>query len=93
MSTDPFESEQRRYLETAGCGDLVSRWLDVSLATGGDDAVVPTRVLDHGDGSPVVLVHGDGRLAAAWAPLMAASSRWGRRVLGEFGTRNVPPPA
>src|SRR5436309_6515057 len=59
----PFEQAERRLF--AACGvQVASRRL--SLA----DPPVAMRVLEAGDGPPLVLVHGSGMNASTWAPLM-----------------------
>jgi pimeloyl-ACP methyl ester carboxylesterase len=44
-----------------------------------DDPPLRVRVLESGEGEPVVLVHGSGTLASTWAPLLTHLP--GRRVL------------
>ncbi len=59
-----FEEAERRLF--ASCGlQVASR--RVRLA----DPPVSVRVLDAGEGPPLVLVHGSGMSASTWAPLMA----------------------
>ena len=59
----PFEQAERRLF--AACGvQVASR--RVRLA----DPPVAVRVLEAGDGPPLVLVHGSGMSASTWAPLM-----------------------
>ena len=43
------------------------------------DSGVRVRLLSHGSGPPLVLLHGVSLSAAAWAPLFSALSGW--RVL------------
>src|SRR5947209_18241706 len=62
-STAALEQAERRLL--AACGvQVASR--HVRLA----DPPVSVRVLEAGDGPPLVLVHGSGMSASTWAPLM-----------------------
>jgi pimeloyl-ACP methyl ester carboxylesterase len=62
-STAALEQAERRPL--AACGvQVASR--HVRLA----DPPVSVRVLEAGDGPPLVLVHGSGMSASTWAPLM-----------------------
>jgi pimeloyl-ACP methyl ester carboxylesterase len=62
-ATMPFEQAERRLF--AACGvQVASR--RVRLA----DPPVAVRVLEAGDGPPLVLVHGSGMSASTWAPLM-----------------------
>jgi pimeloyl-ACP methyl ester carboxylesterase len=59
----PFEQAERRLF--AACGlQVASR--RVRLA----NPPVAVRVLEAGDGPPLVLVHGSGMSASTWAPLM-----------------------
>ncbi|MBV9168294.1 MAG: alpha/beta hydrolase [Solirubrobacterales bacterium] len=59
----PFEQAERRLFGACGV-QLASR--RVRLA----DPPVAVRVLEAGDGPPLVLVHGSGMSASTWAPLM-----------------------
>jgi pimeloyl-ACP methyl ester carboxylesterase len=62
-ATGAFELAERRLF--AACGvQFASR--RVTLA----DPPVAVRVLEAGDGPPVILVHGSGMTASTWAPLM-----------------------
>ncbi|MFZ0377811.1 MAG: alpha/beta hydrolase [Solirubrobacteraceae bacterium] len=62
-ATMSFEQAERRLF--AACGvQVASR--RVRLA----DPPVAVRVLEAGDGPPLVLVHGSGMSASTWAPLM-----------------------
>src|SRR5436305_8629613 len=62
-ATVRFELAERRLF--AACGvQVTSR--RVRLA----DPPVSVRVLEAGDGPPLVLVHGSGMSASTWAPLM-----------------------
>lgn len=62
-ATVAFEQAERRLF--AACGvQVASR--RVRLA----DPPVAVRVLEAGDGPPLVLVHGSGMSASTWAPLM-----------------------
>jgi pimeloyl-ACP methyl ester carboxylesterase len=62
-ATEAFELAERRLF--AACGvQVASR--RVHLA----DPLVAVRVLEAGDGPPLVLVHGSGMSASTWAPLM-----------------------
>jgi pimeloyl-ACP methyl ester carboxylesterase len=62
-ATMSFEQAESRLF--AACGvQVASR--RVRLA----DPPVAVRVLEVGDGPPLVLVHGSGMSASTWAPLM-----------------------
>lgn len=65
-----FEQAQQRYFESEGIRPS-SRWLDLTLPTRRGTQTVRTHVLEMGHGPPVLLIHGGGGLAAAWASLMA----------------------
>lgn len=58
-----FEDAERRLFEACGV-QVTSR--RVRLA----DPPVAVRVVETGDGQPLVLVHGSGMSASTWAPLM-----------------------
>jgi pimeloyl-ACP methyl ester carboxylesterase len=58
-----FEQAERQLFEACGA-QVTSR--RVRLA----DPPVAVRVLETGDGEPLVLVHGSGMSASTWAPLM-----------------------
>jgi pimeloyl-ACP methyl ester carboxylesterase len=62
-ATTAFEHAERRLF--AACGVQVAT-RRVRLA----DPPLAVRVLEAGDGSPLVLVHGSGMSAPTWAPLM-----------------------
>jgi pimeloyl-ACP methyl ester carboxylesterase len=59
----PFEQAERRLFAACGVQFSCRR---VRLA----DPSVAVRVLEAGDGPPLVLVHGSGMSASTWAPLM-----------------------
>ena len=63
-STAAFEAAERRLL--AACG-VEARTRRVRLA----DPPLAVRVLEVGEGPPLLLVHGSGMSASTWAPLMA----------------------
>ena len=63
-STQAFEQAERRLFTTCGVKVASHR---VRLA----DPPVAVRVLEAGDGPPLVLVHGSGMSASTWAPLMS----------------------
>jgi pimeloyl-ACP methyl ester carboxylesterase len=71
-STRAFEAAERRLF--AACG-LVPRARRVRLA----DPPLAVRVLELGEGPPLILVHGSGMSASTWAPLMAHLP--GRRLI------------
>jgi pimeloyl-ACP methyl ester carboxylesterase len=71
-STAAFEQAERRLF--AACG-LELRARRVRLA----DPPLEVRVLELGEGPPLLLVHGSGMSASTWAPLMAQLP--GRRVI------------
>src|SRR5690242_21202313 len=58
-----FEDAERRLFEACGV-QVTSRRLRLA------DPSVAVRVLETGDGQPLVLVHGSGMSASTWAPLM-----------------------
>jgi 2-hydroxy-6-oxonona-2,4-dienedioate hydrolase/4,5:9,10-diseco-3-hydroxy-5,9,17-trioxoandrosta-1(10),2-diene-4-oate hydrolase len=58
-----FERAERRLFAACGVEATTRR---VTLA----DPPVAVRVLEAGDGAPLVLVHGSGMSASTWAPLM-----------------------
>ena len=67
-------------LETAERGLFAACGLDVtSSRVGLADPPLAVRVLESGDGPPLLLVHGSGMAASTWAPLMARLP--GRRLL------------
>jgi 2-hydroxy-6-oxonona-2,4-dienedioate hydrolase len=60
---ESFEAAEQRLF--AACGvPFTSRRIRLA------DPPVRVRVLEHGDGPPLVLVHGSGMSASTWAPLM-----------------------
>lgn len=63
-ATDGFAHAEKAAFDRYGL-DPVERLLDLS------EPPLRIRVLEHGDGPAVVLVPGDGAVAAAWAPLVA----------------------
>ena len=62
-ATNCFEQAERRLFASCGVQPASRR---VRLA----DPPVSVRVLEVGDGPPLVLVHGSGMSASTWAPLM-----------------------
>ncbi len=64
MTTDDFQQAERSDLEHTGLRPAI-RFLEVGAPA------VRVRVLETGDGPPVLFVPGDGAVAAAWAPLLA----------------------
>jgi pimeloyl-ACP methyl ester carboxylesterase len=88
--TSEFESAERRLLEAYGL-EVESRFLELR------DPPMRTRVMETGEGMPVVLVHGGGAVGASWAPLMARLSgvrmlvvdRPGFGLSGNFNYRGV----
>ena len=62
-ATTGFEQAERRLFASCGVQSASRR---VRLA----DPPVSVRVLEVGDGPPLVLVHGSGMSASTWAPLM-----------------------
>jgi pimeloyl-ACP methyl ester carboxylesterase len=60
----PFEQAERRLFEACGV-QFASRRLRLA------DPPVAVRVLEAGDGPPLVLLHGSGMSASTWAPLMS----------------------
>src|SRR5690242_21724963 len=58
-----FEDAERRLFEACGV-QVTSRRLRLA------DPSVAVRVLETGDGQPLVLAHGSGMSASTWAPLM-----------------------
>ena len=67
-------------LETAERALFAACGLDVtSSRVGLADPPLAVRVLESGDGPPLLLVHGSGMAASTWAPLMARLP--GRRLL------------
>jgi pimeloyl-ACP methyl ester carboxylesterase len=65
--TSGFESAERRLFEVYGL-EAESRFLELR------DPQMQARVMETGEGAPVVLVHGGGGVGATWAPLMAKIS-------------------
>lgn len=66
-ATSEFESAERRLFEVYGL-EVESRFLELQAPP------MRARVLEIGEGAPVVLVHGGGGVGATWAPLMARMS-------------------
>jgi pimeloyl-ACP methyl ester carboxylesterase len=66
-SVSGFESVERRLFEVYGLV-VEDRFLEMR------DPPVRARVMEVGEGTPVVLVHGGGGVGATWAPLMARLS-------------------
>ena len=66
-ATSGFESAERRLFEVYGL-EAESRLLELR------DPQMRARVMETGEGAPVVLVHGGGGVGATWAPLMAKMS-------------------
>jgi pimeloyl-ACP methyl ester carboxylesterase len=62
-----FESAERRLFGVYGL-EVESRFLELR------DPSIGARVMEGGEGEPVVLVHGGGGVGATWAPLMARLS-------------------
>jgi 2-hydroxy-6-oxonona-2,4-dienedioate hydrolase len=62
--TQGFHAAERRLF--SACGLVVA-----SRRLSSADPPVAVRVLEAGDGPPLVLVHGSGMSASTWAPLMA----------------------
>ena len=58
-----FEAAERQLFHACGL-DVASRRLQLT------DPPLAVRVLESGDGPPLVLVHGSGMSATTWAPLM-----------------------
>src|SRR3712207_9527627 len=89
-ATSEFESAERRLFEVYGL-EVQSRFLELR------DPPIRTRVMESGEGAPVVLVHGGGGVGATWAPLMARLSgvrllvvdRPGFGLSGGFNYRGV----
>ena len=63
-TTQGFESAERRLFKVYGL-EAASRFLELR------DPPMRARVLEAGEGAPVILVHGGGGVGATWAPLMA----------------------
>ena len=63
-TTQGFESAERRLFKVYGL-EAESRFLELR------DPPMRARVLETGEGAPVILVHGGGGVGATWAPLMA----------------------
>jgi pimeloyl-ACP methyl ester carboxylesterase len=91
VTTSEFESAERRLFEVYGL-EVESRFLELQ------DPPMRARVMESGDGVPVVLVHGGGGVGATWAPLMAKLSgvrllvvdRPGFGLSGGFDYRGAP---
>ena len=66
-SISGFESAERRLFGVYGL-EVESRILEMR------DPPMRARVMESGEGTPVVLVHGGGGVGATWAPLMARLS-------------------
>jgi pimeloyl-ACP methyl ester carboxylesterase len=66
-TTSGFEAAERRLFEVYGL-EVESRFLELR------DPAMRARVMESGEGTPVVLVHGGGGVGATWAPLMARLS-------------------
>jgi pimeloyl-ACP methyl ester carboxylesterase len=64
MREDRFERAESRLLTECGV-QVASRRLRLA------DPPVAVRVLEGGDGPPIILVHGSGMSASTWAPLMS----------------------
>jgi pimeloyl-ACP methyl ester carboxylesterase len=62
-----FESAERRLFEVYGL-EAESRFLELRAPQ------MRARVMETGEGAPVVLVHGGGGVGATWAPLIAKMS-------------------
>jgi pimeloyl-ACP methyl ester carboxylesterase len=67
VTTSEFEAAERRLFEVYGL-EVESRFLELR------DPPVRARVMESGEGAPVVLVHGGGGVGATWAPLVARLS-------------------
>jgi len=67
VTTSEFEAAERRLFEVYGL-EVESRFLELR------DPAIRARVMESGEGTPVVLVHGGGGVGATWAPLMARLS-------------------
>src|SRR5581483_6621610 len=61
---DAFEDAERQLFEACGV-QVTSRRVRLT------DPPLYVRVLEAGDGPPLLLVHGSGMSASTWAPLMA----------------------
>lgn len=66
-TTAGFEAAERSLFGAYGL-EVESRFLEMR------DPPLRARVMDVGEGTPVVLVHGGGGVGATWAPLMAGLS-------------------
>jgi pimeloyl-ACP methyl ester carboxylesterase len=66
-ATSVFESAERRLFEVYGL-EAESRFLELRAPQ------MRARVMETGEGAPVVLVHGGGGVGATWAPLIAKMS-------------------
>src|SRR5581483_12098483 len=60
---DAFEDAERQLFEACGV-QVTSRRVRLT------DPPLYVRVLETGDGPPLILVHGSGMSASTWAPLM-----------------------
>lgn len=63
-ATEPFENAERLVFERYG---IAPRIRTLQLA----EPRLRVRVLECGEGPPLLLIPGDGAIAAAWAPLLA----------------------
>lgn len=59
-----FRETERRFAQECGL-ELRERTLDI------DGPVRKARVIEHGEGSPLLFVHGGGSFASAWLPLLS----------------------
>lgn len=65
MNADRYRSAERHLFADAGI-EPIERWLTLP-------GRIRTRVLDHGEGEPVVFLHGGPNAAATWAYVAAAN--------------------
>ncbi|HVF77894.1 MAG TPA: alpha/beta hydrolase [Solirubrobacteraceae bacterium] len=77
-STTEFEQAEQRVFERYGIAPA-SRTLELAAPR------LRVRVLEHGAGPPVLLIPGDGAVAAAWAPLAAELAGYRTIVLDRPG--------